>query len=136
MNAEFDVQLGYSLEKGFYFKGSGTFGIEIPLHLILGPLEIKALKLGFDPKDEGLGLDVGTSFELKLGPITAVVENIGLSNLLSFPNGNSNEFSLADIKVAFKPPTVLASTSTLTPSQVEVIFILMQKKEDMQVLLV
>ncbi|MBK6353855.1 MAG: hypothetical protein IPF46_10695 [Saprospiraceae bacterium] len=104
MNAEFDVQLGYSLEKGFYFKGSGTFGIEIPLHLILGPLEIKALKLGFDPKDEGLGLDVGTSFELKLGPITAVVENIGLSNLLSFPNGNSNEFSLADIKVAFKPP--------------------------------
>ncbi|MBK9962842.1 MAG: hypothetical protein IPP06_16415 [Saprospiraceae bacterium] len=60
--------------------------------------------MGFDPKDEGLGLDVGTSFKLKLGPITGVVENIGLSNLLSFPNGNSNEFSLADIKVAFKPP--------------------------------
>ncbi len=104
INIEYDLQLGYSLEKGFYFKGSGSLGIEIPLHLTLGPLDINKITLGFRPENKGLGLDLGGTFKLKLGPITGLVENIGLSNLLTFPEGDSTSFSLADIKAGFKPP--------------------------------
>ncbi|MEN0005349.1 MAG: DUF6603 domain-containing protein [Bacteroidota bacterium] len=100
-----DIELGYSLEKGFYFKGSGTFGIDIPLHLTLGTLKIKGLNLGFKPDSDGLGLDLGSTLQLKLGPITGLVENIGLKNLLTFPDSSGAAgFSLSNLEVDFKPP--------------------------------
>lgn len=104
MEAEFDITVGYSLEKGFYFDGSGSYGINIPLHLKIGPLNLQEFVFNFKPGDEGLQLDLGTTFDLKLGPILALVENIGLTNLLKFPDSASTDFNLAELAAGFKFP--------------------------------
>ncbi|MEO0688473.1 MAG: DUF6603 domain-containing protein, partial [Cyanobacteria bacterium J06649_11] len=113
--SEFGFSLGYSLQDGLYFVGSGTFEIHFAKHIQLGPLEISGLNLSFVPKSDSLNLNLGSNLKLELGPFTTVVENIGLNTAIDFQKENGN-LGLIDLSVGFKPPTGIGlsiETSTI-----------------------
>jgi hypothetical protein len=106
IQAEFGFAFGMSLLQGAYFRGSGTFEIEITTHITLGPIEIQGLRLTLIPELERpvpqFRLDIGAHIKLELGPFVAVVQNIGLRNLLQLDKGNLGP---ANLGMEFKPPT-------------------------------
>lgn len=104
---DFNLLLGYSKLRGFYIEGGAGFFVAIPLHKELGPLNLQTLviglKAGYKEKAE-IELESSIGFSLTLGPLTAVVERIGLAANVAYPvdNGNLGKF---DLKFDFKPPS-------------------------------
>lgn len=101
VEAEAQLTLGFGLLSGFYISGGAKFAIELPTHIALGPLELQGTRLELAPSATGLRLDAGVVMKLDLGPLKAVVENIGLRSELKFQQGNLGP---ADLSVSFKPP--------------------------------
>lgn len=103
VNLEVEAQLtfGYSLLGGFYFQGGAKLALDFPIHIELGPLAITGLRIEIEPVDDHLTLKAGTHLKLELGPLKAVVENIGIRADLTFKQGNLGP---ANLDVAFKPP--------------------------------
>ncbi len=104
ITANIGLGLGMSLNGGFYFKGSGALEIALPTHIELGPIEIINLTIGLMPKDGMIPVTVSTSIIANLGPLKAVVENIGLKADFSFPSNNSGNLGPLDLDLGFKPP--------------------------------
>ena len=103
MEMDFALGIGFTSKSGFYFRGSGGLEIAIPLHLSLGPLNIDNLLLKLNPVDGTFPLIAATTFNLELGPMQAVVENIGVKLTLSFPEGGGN-LGPANFELGFQPP--------------------------------
>ncbi len=103
MEMEFALGIGFTSKSGFYFRGSGGLEISIPLHLSLGPLNIDSLLLKLTPVDGTFPLVAATTFNLELGPLQAVVENIGVKLTLSFPDSGGN-LGPANFALGFQPP--------------------------------
>ncbi|HOY05857.1 MAG TPA: hypothetical protein PLO67_10675 [Saprospiraceae bacterium] len=101
VQAEAGLAFGYSLLQGFYLQGNAKLAIELAVHIDLGPLSIQGLKFELAPSGEELKLDAGATIKLDIGPLKAVVENIGLSTKLKFQQGNLGP---ADLSFGFKPP--------------------------------
>ena len=101
---EFDLGVGLASSRGFYFRGTSHLEIQVPTHIDLGPVEVQGLTLAVKPSGDGLPIDIGTTFKAQLGPLAAVVENIGLRTDLSFPGSGGNLGPL-DLSFGLKPPT-------------------------------
>jgi uncharacterized protein DUF6603/galactose oxidase-like protein len=100
-----DLTLGVSHRDGFYFRGTSNLQIQLPAHLTLGPLEIQGLTISVSPSAEGIPISLGTSFKAELGPIQAVVEDIGLTADLTFKPDHDGNLGPVDLSIGFKPPT-------------------------------
>ncbi|MCB0705590.1 MAG: hypothetical protein KDC34_09790 [Saprospiraceae bacterium] len=103
LSANFDLALGLSNLNGLYFRGSGGLEIKLPAHIDLGFLEVNGLTLGLGISNEGLPLTVGADIKTNLGPLVAIVENMGIKATLSFPSGGGN-LGPVDFDLGFKPP--------------------------------
>ncbi|RJQ81198.1 hypothetical protein D5S17_05495 [Pseudonocardiaceae bacterium YIM PH 21723] len=99
-----DLTLGFSHSQGFYFRGTGNLELQIPAHIRLGPVEIKSLTISAQPSQDGIPIGLGTTFKAELGPITAVVEQIGLTANLAFKPDNDGNLGPVDLGLGFKPP--------------------------------
>ncbi|MEV6911465.1 DUF6603 domain-containing protein [Amycolatopsis sp. NPDC051071] len=99
-----DLVVGISHANGFYFRGSANLEARIPTHFKLGPLEIQGLTISASPSGDGIPIGLGTTFKAELGPITAVVEQIGLTADLAFKPGNDGNLGPVDLSLGFKPP--------------------------------
>ncbi|MEM9921139.1 MAG: DUF6603 domain-containing protein [Bacteroidota bacterium] len=106
VNVEAGMTLGFSLKDGFYIRGSGGLEIRLPTHVSVGPIELQEAIIGIKFRDGDIVLDAGTTIKLELGPFTAIVENMGLTSTLNFPDGGGN-LGPADLSFSFKPPTGL-----------------------------
>lgn len=104
LESDFDFGLGFSTKEGLYFIGSTSLEIQIPLHLSLGPIEISSLTFSLGIRQDSLPLGVGADIRALLGPLNAVVENIGLEALLNFKNDQSGNLGAVDFSLGFKPP--------------------------------
>ncbi|MGD2092807.1 MAG: hypothetical protein PVH61_41975 [Candidatus Aminicenantes bacterium] len=103
INANFELAIGWSSLTGIYFRGSGGLEINLPTHIVLGPFEIQNLILSLIPKNGTMPVNVGASIKANLGPLQAVVENMGLRATFSFPDSGGNLGPL-DIELGFKSP--------------------------------
>lgn len=103
VNVEAGLTLGYSVQKGFFIKGSGGLEIRLPSHINIGPIELQEAILALKFKDGDIVLDAGTTVKLELGPFIALVENMGLTTTLNFPDKGGN-LGPAQLDFAFKPP--------------------------------
>ncbi|MBX3252642.1 MAG: hypothetical protein KF862_00770 [Chitinophagaceae bacterium] len=97
-----NVAFKFSLLHGFSISGGAQFAIDLPVHIELGPVAINGMRIALTPATEKFNLDAGATLKLSLGPIVAVVENIGLRTELQFKQGNIGP---ANLDFAFKPPT-------------------------------
>lgn len=103
---DFSLLLGYSKNRGFFIEGGAGFLVAIPLHKEIGPLNLQTLTIGFKAgyKDVAqIDLETSLGFSLTLGPLTAVVDRIGLASGVAFPVEDGN-LGKADIDFDFKPP--------------------------------
>ena len=100
----FEMTAGLSLARGFYFKGSAGLQLNIPTHIKLGPVELQSLTIAAQPEDGTIPINLGATVKTEIGPVTVVVENLGLQAGFSFPDGGGNIGPL-DLAVGFKPPT-------------------------------
>ncbi|GAA2399809.1 hypothetical protein GCM10010191_03720 [Actinomadura vinacea] len=99
-----DLALGVSHRTGFYFRGTSNLEIQLPVHLNLGPIDVQSLTISAAPSGDGLPIGLGATFKADLGPIKAVVEQLGLSATFSFKPGNDGNLGPLDASLGFKPP--------------------------------
>ncbi len=103
INAEIGFGFGVSKLGGVYFVGSGGLEVKLPTHIELGPLEIQGLLIALKFKEGNFLLESGADLKLELGPMVGVVENIGITATLSFPDKGGN-LGPANLAFGFKPP--------------------------------
>lgn len=99
----FDLAVGWSYLHGFYFRGSSSFEIHLPTHIALGPISLDGFTLSFVPRDGAFPVSAGATIKASLGPMQAVVENIGMKVTISFPASGGN-LGFANFALGFKPP--------------------------------
>jgi hypothetical protein len=105
VEADFSLVMGVSTERGFYFSGSSALEIRLPTHIELGPVSIEGLTLSAGLNGGQIPLSVGADIKAMLGPLEAVVQNMGVTATISFPPGNHGNLGAAQLDIGFKPPT-------------------------------
>ncbi|WP_394748065.1 DUF6603 domain-containing protein [Spongiimicrobium salis] len=97
----FDLAIGYSKKKGFFIEGGAKLFFTFPIHKDLGPLRLNTLMLGIKAgnkeKQALFALETSIGFTVTLGPVVAVVDQIGLE-------AKVNETEAGGSSVKFKPP--------------------------------
>jgi len=104
VDADFSLVMGISTAHGFYFGGSGALVVQLPLHLSLGPVELEAMTIAAKLQGGEIPVSIGVDIRAALGPLLAVVENIGVVTKFSFPPGNSGNLGPLQFDLGFKPP--------------------------------
>lgn len=104
VEAAFSLLMGVSTERGFYFSGSSALEIRLPAHIELGPVSIEGLTLTAALVDGRIPLSVGADIRALLGPLEAVVQNMGVTATLSFPPHNHGNLGPVQLDIGFKPP--------------------------------
>ncbi len=99
----FDLLVGLNSAKGFYFSGSGTLEFDIPVSVSIGPISLLNLTLGLTPGSE-FKINAGADIRTELGPFVAIVENMGVSTVLTFPDDRKGNLGPANLDIGFKPP--------------------------------
>ncbi len=104
LESEFDIGMGFSTQHGVFFFGSSVLTVQLPLHLNLGPIEINALSISSGFKDGGIPLIAAASFKAALGPLQAVVEEIGIGAQITLPENRKGNAGPLDFALRFQPP--------------------------------
>ena len=104
LEAGFTLKGTWTAKDGLRLQGSGGIEVFIPVHLDLAIISVNGLyfSVGFAPTGPTVGLKA--QFTTNLGPIKAVVDQMGTNILISFPSGGNGRLGLADIDFQFAPP--------------------------------
>jgi len=104
LEAGFTLKGTWTAQGGLRLQGSGGVEVFIPVHLDLAIISVNGLyfSVGFAPSGPQIGLKA--QFTTNLGPITAVVDQMGTNIPISFPSGGKGRLGLADIDFKFAPP--------------------------------
>ncbi len=104
LDADFDLTIGWSGSGGVYIQGSSSFEFNLPLHIDLGVISLEGLSIDITFKGGTIPLELGVDLKGSLGPMTAVVQGIGITATLSFPANNSGNLGPLQLDLGFKPP--------------------------------
>ncbi|AHG92728.1 hypothetical protein J421_5193 (plasmid) [Gemmatirosa kalamazoonensis] len=104
IEAAFSLLAGVSTERGFYFSGSSALEVRLPAHIALGPVSIEGLTIGAALDEGRVPLSLGADVKAQLGPIEAVVQNVGVTATLSFPPHDAGNLGPLQVDIGFKPP--------------------------------
>jgi hypothetical protein len=102
LTLDFDLGIGWSHQRGLFITGAAGLETVLALHLTLGPVLLEAIRLAIRVDNEGLRAQAGVQMAVTLGPITGVVEGLGVESQLHFASGNLGPM---DLGVKFLPPT-------------------------------
>ncbi|MFF3868049.1 DUF6603 domain-containing protein [Micromonospora sp. NPDC001898] len=105
----FDLGLGWSLRTGLHLSGAAALTAEYPMHLSLRGVHLEGLRvaLAASTHTASVGLTVTTTVRAEIGPLHAVVENIGIRADLTFPPAlpaGTGNLGGADLVPRFKAP--------------------------------
>lgn len=104
LDSEFDIGMGFSSDKGIFFHGSATLEVQLPLHVDLGVVKIGALTIGAGIEDGTFPLSLGADIEGLLGPLTMVVEQIGIKSTFRIAEDGQGNLGPVQFDLGFKPP--------------------------------
>lgn len=106
----FDLEGGWTVGRGLYFKGGAGFETTIPVNIdFLGVIKMDSVYLALEAKEDSKTKEsairavTATTVKVQLGPISAIVERFGLQATLSFPEKGGN-LGVANLDLGFKPP--------------------------------
>ena len=99
-----DATLTLSSAHGISFNGGAGLDATFPVNLSLGPVSVPAAHLRVNASDAGLATEVSASVRAALGPVSAVIDRVGLAAELDFPRSGGN-LGPIDVTLGFKPPT-------------------------------
>ena len=103
LTVDASITLGLDSRLGVYFSGSTSLEITIPAHISLGPIEIQSASISIAPASGSLPVSFGATIQGNLGPLQAVVDDVGLTIPLTFP-GSGGNLGPMNASLAFKPP--------------------------------
>jgi len=101
---DFDLLMRWSKAQGLCFEGSGALEVHLPTHISIGPIELLGLTIAVRPENNKVPLDMATSIKVSLGPLQAVVEEMGVRVAFSFPDDQQGNLGPLDVVLGFKPP--------------------------------
>ncbi|HET6854089.1 MAG TPA: DUF6603 domain-containing protein, partial [Pyrinomonadaceae bacterium] len=102
MEADFDLEVGWTAAQGFQIKGGAGLKSLIPINRSLGPIVLQAVNFGGKIDSEALLLTVGLTARVQLGPLNARIDDVGVRFKIDFAvPGN---LGAADLALGFKPP--------------------------------
>jgi hypothetical protein len=104
ITAGLNLGVGVSSSQGLYLTGSSGLEIQLPVHVTLGPIDVTSATVTIAPAGGAVPISLGASFSGSLGPLSASVENLGLTVTVTFPPSGGNLGPL-DLALGFKPPT-------------------------------
>jgi hypothetical protein len=104
ITAGVNLGVGVSSSQGLYLTGSSGLEIQLPVHVTLGPIDVTSATITIAPAGGAVPISLGASFSGSLGPLSASVENLGLTLTVTFPPSGGNLGPL-DLALGFKPPT-------------------------------
>jgi hypothetical protein len=104
LESDFSVGLGYSTKDGIFFQGSATLDIQLPMHVSLGPVDITALTLTIGIQNNDFPIALAADIKAMLGPLQAVVQQIGITVDLSLPADRHGNAGPVNFALHFKPP--------------------------------
>ena len=104
IEVDFDLQLGWAGDRGFYVGGNAGIATTIGVHATVGPFTIGGVHLELSAAGSGLTLEASVTGSGSLGPVSASVDRIGATAALGFAPGNLGP---AELDLAFKPPSGL-----------------------------
>ncbi|MBE2222176.1 MAG: hypothetical protein IAF02_11575 [Anaerolineae bacterium] len=104
IESDFDVGIGFSTKDGLFFVGSSTLDIQLPLHVSLGVIDLNALTVSVGFSAAGFPIGLGVDIKAMLGPLQAVVEQIGIEALLTLPDNQDGNLGPVNVDFKFKPP--------------------------------
>lgn len=105
LTINFDLTIGYSNQKGFYIIGAAGFAFKFQVNKQLGPIFINTVDLSVFGDAEGINLTTAVTGGAQIGPLTAVVQEIGLKTQVIF--GKTGLLGKADLDFGFKLPTAV-----------------------------
>ena len=105
IDTTFSVGVRLSSASGFHFTGSGTLQTSVPVAIQLGPIALQAIAIGLAPSAQGVAVTFGATARGTLGPATAVVDGIGFSLTMRFPDPPTGNLGPVDVGFGFKPPS-------------------------------
>lgn len=103
----FDLTLGYSNQRGFYIDGGAGGEILIPVNKSFGKFSLPALQLGIrklSNTDDWM-LYASITGKTEMGPVTAVLDKVGLSLMLNKPTDGAGNIGIFDAALDFKHPS-------------------------------
>lgn len=102
--SNFNLSATWALDQGLVLQGSGGLELRLPGHADLGVAQLTNLyfKLTVDPH---IQLEASAGIKTELGPLTAVIDRIGLTAQLSFQQNSLGKLGPVDLKIGFKPPS-------------------------------
>jgi hypothetical protein len=104
LESDFEVGLGFSTKDGLFFQGSATLEIQLPMHVSLGPVDLSALTLTAGLAADALPLGLALDIKAMLGPLQAVIEQVGITGNLRLPADHHGNAGPVDFSLAFRPP--------------------------------
>ncbi len=105
LRADFDLGIAWSNTGGLSFSGAAGLDATLPVGISIGGvLTIPTVHLGAQVGDTGVLLEVSASVGLTIVAVQALVDRIGLTADLTFPQNGGN-LGVADLQFAFKPPS-------------------------------
>jgi hypothetical protein len=108
IEGNFDFGLEWQADTGLRIKSSGGIEIAIPLHKSLGIIEFNTIYLIMNICSDGtLAFEASADLKGLLGPLSVVVDRIGASLDVKFPEGTDAKYGLFDLSLGFKPPNGL-----------------------------
>ncbi|OLR92890.1 DUF6603 domain-containing protein [Actinokineospora bangkokensis] len=108
LRAEFALGLIWSRRSGLRFEGSAGLDATLPVHVRLGPLEVRDIGLALVADTTGARLAVTGTAAVALGPVKATVEKVGLAGTLKPAANRDGNLGPIDAGVAFEPPKGVA----------------------------
>ena len=105
LESTFDLAAGLRTEGGLFFEGSATLEIQLPSHLDLGPVQISAFTISVGVDGGSFPVGLAADITATLGPLVAVVQQVGLNAVFALTDGGGGNAGPVDIALAFKPPT-------------------------------
>ncbi len=109
----FDLEGGWSVRQGLYFKGETGLDATIPVNINLsGVAKIDSLQITLEGRegpaqqDSAIHAVIATTMQVTIGPVSVMVERFGLQAAFTFPRSGGN-LGVADLSLGFRPPTGL-----------------------------
>jgi hypothetical protein len=104
LQAKFDLGIGWSNKRGLYFRGSAGLDATLPVGISIGGiLTVPSVHLALQASNAAVVAEVSVSVGLSIGPLQALVDRVGMTGTLTFPDDGGN-LGVMDLAFAFKPP--------------------------------
>jgi hypothetical protein len=104
LRCTFDLGVALSSTHGLRLRGAAGLEGMVPVGLSVGGVTIPALYLGLRTSAQGLSAEVSANATVSIGPVVAVIERMGLTAAVTFPDTGGN-LGIADLTLDFKPPS-------------------------------